>query len=140
LRCTDHSFLVVSVLCLSLSLQHSSLANPTGRASSEIIELIRKHGQPDRVQAENGNKRAYHWHLQLTKAFGDDTNDQRLEDFSCDVAAIVASSGRIIRLRVEVANVGAEALASAGAFGPLCARSFGLRNLRYSTDAKRMHR
>jgi hypothetical protein len=94
-----------------------------------IVELMQKYGQPDRV-APSGRKdldRAYHWRLKTTAAFEGPDQSERREDFFCEVTAIVGQSGRIKAFEARPADVGAGALASTEAFGPLCRKAFGAR-------------
>ena len=86
---------------------------------------MQAYGQPDQiVVAGRGNQdRAYHWRLKTT-ASGPDQGEQ---DFFCDVTAVVGANGRVKAFAARPADVGAGALASADAFGPLCRKAFGAR-------------
>ena len=90
-----------------------------------IVKLMQAYGQPDQiVAAGRGNQdRAYHWRLKTTAS----GPDQREQDFFCDVTAVVGANGRVKAFAARPADVGAGALASADAFGPLCRKAFGAR-------------
>lgn len=97
-----------------------------------IVELMQKYGHPDRIVAagRRDQDRAYHWRLKATAIFeGAEGADDggRHEDFFCDVTAVVGQAGRVMRFEARPADVGAGALASVEAFGPLCRNAFGSR-------------
>jgi hypothetical protein len=119
----------------------AALARPIAPQSGvRIVELMQTYGQPDRVAGSSGRNRAYHWRLKTTSAFEGPDHDERLEDFFCDVTAMVGPNGRVISLRAEVGDVGAGAIASSGAFGPLCKHGFGLRPARGKDEGSRTMR
>lgn len=94
-----------------------------------IVELMQKYGHPNQILAtgRRDQDRAYHWRLKTTTIFEGADEDGRREDFFCDVTAIVGQAGRVKRFEARPADVGAGALASVEAFGPLCTKTFGSR-------------
>lgn len=97
-----------------------------------VVQLMQKYGHPDQILATGprDQDRAYHWRLKATAIFeGAERADdgERQEDFFCDVTAIVGQAGRVKRFEARPADVGAGALASVEAFGPLCRKTFGSR-------------
>lgn len=99
---------------------------------TRIVELMQKYGQPDLVVA-TGRKdedRAYRWRLKTTADFEAADHSERREDFFCEVTAIVGRNGRVRTFQARPVDVGAGALASAEAFGPLCRKTFGASRTR----------
>jgi len=94
-----------------------------------IVELMQKYGHPDQIVASGrrDQDRAYHWRLKTTASFEGPDEGGRREDFFCKVTAIVGQTGRVKKFEARPADVGAGALASAEAFGPLCKKTFGSR-------------
>lgn len=109
-------------------LGHGALARPRDEfRGTAIVELMQQYGQPDQIVA-SGRKdqdRAYRW--RLMRSFEESGQGERHGNFVCDVTAIVGQSGRVKTFEARPADVGAGALASAEAFGPLCRKAFGLR-------------
>ncbi|MDI3561208.1 hypothetical protein [Bradyrhizobium sp. Arg816] len=102
---------------------------------ARIVELMQTYGPPDHITGASGGGQIYQWRLKATTASErPDDDGARLEDFFCDVTATVGPGGRVKGFRAEPANVGAGVLASAGAFGPLCRQSFGLKPSRIRHD------
>ena len=104
-----------------------------------IVDLMRVYGQPDSVEERRG-VRLYRWKGIVTLGFSDDDGVESLQKFECEVTAKFAVGGPILEVRTDVANVGALAIASAGGFGPGCAKTFGMKNSRRAVAAKRMKR
>ena len=96
---------------------------------SEITDLMRQYGLPDRVEILKHGSRAYRWQFKATAAFGDGDDDRRLEDFHCTVTAVASPSGKITKLRTDVADVGAGILAAAGSFGAPCSKNLRPKSL-----------
>ena len=90
-----------------------------------ITDFMRVHGQPDSIEIVGKQNRAYQWLTATTDDFPDDQIVSH-ETFTCKVTALVSPSGRILRMAVEPANVGAAAIASVGTFGSMCEKRFGL--------------
>lgn len=116
---------------------HCALARSRDDLSgTRIIELMQKHGPPDLIVA-TGRKdedRAYHWRLRTTAGFEGPGQSERREDFFCEVIAIVGQNGRVKTFQARPVDVGAAALASAEAFGPLCRKTFGAKASRTRTE------
>ena len=96
---------------------------------SEITNLLRQYGLPDRVEILKHGSRAYRWKFKATAAFGDSDDDRRLEDFYCTVTAVTSPSGKITKLSTDVADVGAGILAAAGSFGAPCSKNLRPKSL-----------
>ena len=101
-----------------------------------IVELMQKHGHPDEIVpwGRKDQDRAYRWRLKATAFFEGLDQDERREDFFCDVIAIVGQNGRVKRFAAQPVDVGASALASVEAFGRLCGKAFGSRPSRIRSD------
>lgn len=104
-----------------------------------MMDFMRVYGQPDSVEERRG-ARFFRWKRVATLGFSDDDGVESLQKFECEVTAKFAGSGSILDVRTDVASVGALAIASAGGFGPGCAKSFGLKNSRRAVAAERMKR
>lgn len=104
-----------------------------------VADFMRVFGQPDSF-AERQGTRVYSWKRTVTMGFSDDDGVESREKFECEMTAKFAGSGPVLEVRSDVANVGALAIASAGGFGPGCARTFGMKNSRRAVAAERMKR
>ncbi|MDA9448815.1 MULTISPECIES: hypothetical protein [Bradyrhizobium] len=118
----------------------SAVAIPNQRAQGRprddfrgtaVVELMRKYGHPDQIvpfgRKDQDQDQAYHWRMKTTATFEAADQGERREDFFCDVTAIVGQNGRVKTFEARPADVGAGALASIEAFGPLCRKAFGSR-------------
>jgi hypothetical protein len=122
------------LLAIAVS-DHRAVAGPRDDfRRTGIVKLMQAYGQPDQiVAAGRGNQdRAYHWRLKTTASF--EGPNQSEQDFFCDVTAVVGANGRVKAFAARPADVGAGALASADAFGPLCRKAFGARPRGASSD------
>lgn len=109
---------------------HCALARSRDdRSGTRIVELMQRYGQPDLIVAagRRDEDRAYHWRLKTTAEFEGADHSERREDFFCEVTAVVGQNGRVKRFQARPVDVGAAALASAEAFGPLCRKTFGAK-------------
>lgn len=115
---------------------HCALAKPRDDLrGARIVELMQKHGPPDLIIA-TGRKdedRAYHWRLKMTAGFEGPDQRERREDFFCEAIAVVGPNGLVKAFQAKPMDVGAGALASVEAFGPLCRKTFGTRASRART-------
>lgn len=122
---SDVAFAVVLALAVLVRSGAATAAHAGRTKLAPITDFIRIHGQPDSVDVVGKHNRAYQWRLATTLDFPGDQIVNH-ETFNCKVTALVSPSGRILRMMVEPANVGAAAIASAGTFGSMCKKRFGL--------------
>lgn len=137
-HCTRYALAAVGFAATALGSIGDAMAGPIDPPTgARIVELMQKYGQPDRVDATSRGSRAYHWRLKATATFEAADRGERLDDFFCNVTAVVGPGGKVRSFRAEPENVGAGVLASAGAFGPLCRQSFGLKpsRMRHETSS-----
>ena len=109
--------------------QHALAGPRDDFRGTAIVELMQKCGHPDRIVpfGRKDEDRAYHWRMKTTASFEGADQGERREDFFCDVTAIVGQNGRVKTFEARPADVGAGAIASVEAFGPLCRKTFGSR-------------
>lgn len=116
----------VVILALSAASGPATAARAAKPKLDPITDFMRIHGRPDSVDLVGKHNRAYHWRLTTDVSFSDDALVTH-EKFTCNVTVLASASGRILRIAVEPLNPGAAAIASVGAFGPLCEKNFGMR-------------
>ena len=124
--------ILIAILAIVFSYAFSSGARASHAHRpriSEITNLLRQYGLPDRVEILKHGSRAYRWKFKATAAFGDSDDDRRVEDFYCTVTAVTSPSGKITKLSTDVADVGAGILAAAGSFGPPCSKNLRPKSL-----------
>ncbi|BBO08755.1 hypothetical protein [Bradyrhizobium sp. TM102] len=109
--------------------QHALAGPRDDFRGTAVVELMQKYGHPDQIVpfGRKDQDRAYHWRMKTTASFEAADQGERREDFLCDVTAIVGQNGRVKTFEARPADVGAGALASIEAFGPLCRKAFGSR-------------
>ena len=122
-----HAILLFLLVTVAIPVQAAEGRPRDDFKGMSIVALMQKYGHPDQIVASGrrDQDRAYRWRLKTTASFEGPDEAGRHEDFFCDVTAVVGQTGRVKRFEARPADVGASALASAEAFGPMCKKTFG---------------
>jgi|GEM_PF-3878317 len=95
-----------------------------------IQKVMREFGLPDGFKMLAHGAKAYEWQLRAAAEIHTEQGERRTEDLFCTVTVRVSPRERVTSVKTEVSSVSASLYASAGAFGCLCADSFGMKRER----------
>jgi hypothetical protein len=91
---------------------------------------MQEFGLPDGVKMPAHGAKTYEWHLRAAAEIQTEEGERRTEDLFCTVTIRVSPRERVTSIKTEVSSPSASLYASAGAFGCLCADSFGMNRKR----------
>jgi hypothetical protein len=138
-------FLRASAVVLLLTCPASAGQMPVDPASinwrqtRKVVDFMRIYGHPDSIEGQE-RVRFYRWKRVATMVFSDENGTGSPQNFECEVTVEVAVEGPILRVKANVANAGALAIASAGGFGQGCEKTFGFRRTKRPVVTERMKR
>lgn len=95
-----------------------------------IQRVTQEFGLPDDSRMLAHGAKVYEWRLRAAAEIQTQQGERRAEDLFCTVTARVSRRDLVTSVKTEVSSVSASLYASAGAFGCLCADSFGMRRSR----------
>ncbi|WP_145986989.1 hypothetical protein [Bradyrhizobium vignae] len=92
--------------------------------------MMQEFGLPDGFKMLAHGAKTYEWHLRAATEIQSAQGERRTEDLFCTVIVRVSRRELVTAVKTEVSSVTASLYASTGAFGCLCADSFGMKRER----------
>lgn len=121
---------VAIALAIAVGAERAVGASRSSLVGMHIQKVMQEFGLPDGFKMLAHGAKAYEWRLRAATEIQTEQGERRTEDLFCIVTVRVSPRARVTSVKTEVSSVSASLYASAGAFGCLCADSFGMKRLR----------